>query len=638
MSPTRGRWCGGHRRGRRPAHRPGRRRDAQESRGAGATAPSGCCARRRPTTCSRPSGPAAGTCRCVRRRRARSRRCSKRRGVEPGVAAFAARASQGHIGRARALARDEAARSAAARRDRAADPAHRPGCVPARGGQRARGRHRGRRVGGRTDGGARAADHRDEWGTGTRGIKVRGEQGAMSDLKKMQKARRTRLVRDAVDRALLDLLSYYRDVLSVQLGRRGPLVNEEAPARAHRARATYRPGADAAPGRRRAGVPHRDGRAQRRAAAGAGAGVPAAAGRAEPRSAVDDAPPVATAAPTLCEHRPTGGTDDGLGSAATSRPRARVALVLAPARLHGRRRQGGPDARRRHRSSPRTPPSRRLPVSWAPGAASSASPSRRWTGRTATVASSARPSWCPSTTTTWAATRSGLPVDRLPADDRDARIGSLLVNPGGPGASGVDYVQSAGRQFGDACAPPTTSSGSTRAASASSEPVECVGTEELDELIASEAIPDDDAEVQEVAATSCALRRCVRAGAARPAWRTCRPSRSRVTSTFSAPCSATTSCTTSGSPTAPDRIGLRRAVPRAGRAGWCSTGRSTRAVAYGDELGSRRSASRPRCRPTSPTASPSERARSATTSTTGSQRIRAADRRPRRRAAADRRP
>jgi DNA polymerase-3 subunit delta' len=71
------------------------------------------------------------------------------------------------------------------------------------------------------------AAHRDEWGTGTRGIKVRGEQGALSDLKKMHKARRTRLVRDAVDRALLDLLSFYRDVLAVQLGSDGSLVNEE---------------------------------------------------------------------------------------------------------------------------------------------------------------------------------------------------------------------------------------------------------------------------------------------------------------------------------------------------------------------------------------------------------------------------
>jgi DNA polymerase-3 subunit delta' len=69
--------------------------------------------------------------------------------------------------------------------------------------------------------------HRDEWGTGTRGIKVRGEQGALSDLKRMQKARRTRLVRDAVDRALLDLLSFYRDVLTLQLGSGQALVNDE---------------------------------------------------------------------------------------------------------------------------------------------------------------------------------------------------------------------------------------------------------------------------------------------------------------------------------------------------------------------------------------------------------------------------
>ncbi len=148
-------------------------------------------------------------------------------GVEPGVAAFAARASQGHIGRARALARDEAARSR--RRDviglptRLTDPG---ACLRAAANVHEAATEDAESVAAPLEE-RELADHRDEWGTGTRGIKVRGEQGAMSDLKKMQKARRTRLVRDAVDRALLDLLSYYRDVLSVQLGGEGPLVNEE---------------------------------------------------------------------------------------------------------------------------------------------------------------------------------------------------------------------------------------------------------------------------------------------------------------------------------------------------------------------------------------------------------------------------
>lgn len=151
----------------------------------------------------------------------------ERQGVEPGLAAFAARASQGHIGRARALARDESARTR--RRQvlelpvRLRDPGD---CLRAAANVHEAAAEDATSVAGPLEERELAA-HRDEWGTGTRGVKVRGEQGALSDLKKMQKARRTRLVRDAVDRALLDLLSYYRDALSLQLGAEGALVNEE---------------------------------------------------------------------------------------------------------------------------------------------------------------------------------------------------------------------------------------------------------------------------------------------------------------------------------------------------------------------------------------------------------------------------
>ena len=46
----------------------------------------------------------------------------------------------------------------------------------------------------------------------------RGTAGAFRDLEERQKSRATRLQRDALDRALTDLASYYRDVLAVQLG------------------------------------------------------------------------------------------------------------------------------------------------------------------------------------------------------------------------------------------------------------------------------------------------------------------------------------------------------------------------------------------------------------------------------------
>jgi DNA polymerase-3 subunit delta' len=47
------------------------------------------------------------------------------------------------------------------------------------------------------------------------------------ELREAQDKRRKRSLRDALDRALLDLASYYRDVLMVQTDASVPLVNEE---------------------------------------------------------------------------------------------------------------------------------------------------------------------------------------------------------------------------------------------------------------------------------------------------------------------------------------------------------------------------------------------------------------------------
>jgi DNA polymerase-3 subunit delta' len=46
----------------------------------------------------------------------------------------------------------------------------------------------------------------------------RANRGAFRDLETRQKSRRTRAVRDRLDQALVDLLSYYRDVLVLQIG------------------------------------------------------------------------------------------------------------------------------------------------------------------------------------------------------------------------------------------------------------------------------------------------------------------------------------------------------------------------------------------------------------------------------------
>jgi DNA polymerase-3 subunit delta' len=47
----------------------------------------------------------------------------------------------------------------------------------------------------------------------------------MKELEDRQKSRATRLKRDALDRALLDLAAFYRDVLAVQVGARVELAS-----------------------------------------------------------------------------------------------------------------------------------------------------------------------------------------------------------------------------------------------------------------------------------------------------------------------------------------------------------------------------------------------------------------------------
>ena len=54
---------------------------------------------------------------------------------------------------------------------------------------------------------------------------IRGAAGALRDLEGRQKSRATRVQRDSLDRALLDLAGFYRDVLAVQFGADVELAN-----------------------------------------------------------------------------------------------------------------------------------------------------------------------------------------------------------------------------------------------------------------------------------------------------------------------------------------------------------------------------------------------------------------------------
>ncbi|MPZ61367.1 MAG: DNA polymerase III subunit delta' [Propionibacteriales bacterium] len=152
---------------------------------------------------------------------------TERDGVPEDVATFAARASQGHIGRARALAADEATRSR--RRDVLALPSrlHDIGaCVMAAAQLIEAADEEAAAIADRLDPAERAGLEQ-ALGVGTRGVRVRGAAASLKELADQHKTRRKRFQRDALDRSLTDLMSFYRDVLMLQTGSGVVLVNEE---------------------------------------------------------------------------------------------------------------------------------------------------------------------------------------------------------------------------------------------------------------------------------------------------------------------------------------------------------------------------------------------------------------------------
>lgn len=150
-----------------------------------------------------------------------------RDGVDPQLADYAARASQGHIGRARALARNEDARK---RREQVLHIPDRltglGGCLEAAADLIAACTAEAEAMTAQLDARERA-ELEQALGFGTRGAKPRQAQAALKDLTEQQRARAKRLQRDAIDRALTELTGFYRDVLSVQTGSAAALVNTE---------------------------------------------------------------------------------------------------------------------------------------------------------------------------------------------------------------------------------------------------------------------------------------------------------------------------------------------------------------------------------------------------------------------------
>ena len=82
---------------------------------------------------------------------------------------------------------------------------------------------------------------------------------------------------------------------------------------------------------------------------------------------------------------------------------------------------------------------------------------------------------------------------RVPTDGRPR--GSLVVNPGGPGAPGTSYAAAAPQVLGDALVQAYDIVGFDPRGTGSSAPVDCVSDAELDDYLASDPSPDDASEV-----------------------------------------------------------------------------------------------------------------------------------------------
>ena len=148
-------------------------------------------------------------------------------GVAPPLAAHAARASQGHIGRARALAGDEATRN------RRSEVVKLPARLMSLGAAMAAATYIHDVAKEEAESITSDLDSREKadldvsYGVEARGRRPREYAPALSALAKGQKTRAKRRVLDVVDRALMDLVSVYRDAIALSVGAPGHLVNEE---------------------------------------------------------------------------------------------------------------------------------------------------------------------------------------------------------------------------------------------------------------------------------------------------------------------------------------------------------------------------------------------------------------------------
>ena len=151
-----------------------------------------------------------------------------RDGITPVMADFAARVSQGHIGRARYLATNESVRNT--RTTIMKLPLTLKGISSAFAAAQTL-------IDLATEQANSESEERNQseiddlslaYGKGATGRGMAtGASKAIKELEKEQKTRSTRMVRDGLDAALLDIATFYRDVMMVQAGSNDSLINKE---------------------------------------------------------------------------------------------------------------------------------------------------------------------------------------------------------------------------------------------------------------------------------------------------------------------------------------------------------------------------------------------------------------------------
>lgn len=149
-------------------------------------------------------------------------------GVDAAMASFAARASQGHIGRARALAVDEETR----RRRR--EVVQLPAKLCSIGACMAAATNLHDIAKEETEAQTAESEKREleelqlMFGSERKDVTSRPYKAALAALVKVQKAKAKRRIMDVIDRSLTDLVSVYRDAIALHVQAPGQLINEEA--------------------------------------------------------------------------------------------------------------------------------------------------------------------------------------------------------------------------------------------------------------------------------------------------------------------------------------------------------------------------------------------------------------------------